>query len=163
MQIRCKSWSWILMNLIAKKLSNSLFQKEQNLQGQVHKSNYAHWQGPKRMDTVKIVHAIETTPKRALHLSRSYFILHTGRSKNCQPVIVSLSHASYSGNSLTHSSWELVFKSLLSELCVIQQSFNVKSHLGTKKLLLVIRNSVLSGYVLRSCHCTGFIYLKYPS
>ena len=55
----------------------------------------------------------------------------------------------YRGNSLTHSSWELLFKSLLSKLHVIQQSFNVKSHLGTKNLLLVIMNSVLSGYVLK--------------
>ena len=60
----------------------------------------------------------------------------------------------YSGNSLAHSSWELVFKSFLSELLVIQQSYNVKFYLGTKNLLLVIRNYVLSGYVLTSCHCT---------
>ena len=34
------------------------------------------------------------------------------------------------------------------------KSFNVKSHLGNNKLLLVIRNSVSSGYVLTNCHCT---------
>ena len=70
----------------------------------------------------------------------------------------------YSGNALTRSSWELIFKSLLSGLFVIQQSFNVKSHhLGTKNLPLVIRNSVLSGYVLSgyvltSCHCITLLF-----
>ena len=69
------------------------------------------------------------------------------------PELVSKYHRMYSGNSLTRASWELVFKYLLSELRVIQQSFNVKFHLGTKRLLLVIRNPVLPGYVFMSCHC----------
>ena len=36
---------------------------------------------------------------------------------------------------------------------VIQTNYDSKSHLGTKKVLLVVRNSVLTGYLLMSCHC----------
>ena len=62
-------------------------------------------------------------------------------------------YLNYSGNSLTQSLWELALKFLLSELLVIQTNYDSESHLGTKKVLRVISNSVLSGYLLMSCHC----------
>ena len=47
--------------------------------------------------------------------------------------------------------------------CVIQQSYNIKSYLGTKEILCVIRNSVLSGHVLTSCHCNSISQLNIKS
>ena len=55
------------------------------------------------------------------------------------------------------SKWQVINKNFmaflfLSKLCVIQQSYTVITHLGTKKVPL-ISNSVLSDYLLTSCHC----------
>ena len=38
----------------------------------------------------------------------------------------------------------------------MQQSYDVKSHLGTTEVLLVIKNSMLLGHLLTSCHINRF-------
>ena len=62
--------------------------------------------------------------------------------------------------------WQLINTKLMGIVILVlvirtscyQKQYNSKSHLVTKKALLVIRNSLLSGYLLTSCHCISKIH-----